>query len=124
MTADDTPDALEILNRLGAKWSPDFDAYASGAIPAWMVRCVLCETAPCKCRYCQAAQENVYHLVTGRPPSEPCGMRIDPATGECPRGHIADADPEPDAQGGMSQFGSLPVAPDYDDDPPAGRFLP
>ena len=30
-------------------WSPDFDRYASGEIPASAVRCVLCEHAPCDC---------------------------------------------------------------------------
>jgi hypothetical protein len=27
------PDPVKILKKLGAKWSPDFDAYASGECP-------------------------------------------------------------------------------------------
>jgi hypothetical protein len=42
-------DPEEILDRLGAKWSPDFEAYAAGEIDASQVRCVLCERAPCSC---------------------------------------------------------------------------
>jgi hypothetical protein len=30
-------------------WSPDFDAYASGKIPASQVHCVLCGNSPCNC---------------------------------------------------------------------------
>jgi hypothetical protein len=37
------------LNSLGAAWSPDFDAYASGQLDASRVRCVLCGHAPCDC---------------------------------------------------------------------------
>ena len=84
-------DALDeltaVLERLGARWSPDLDAYASGQLPAHMVRCVLCGHAPCSCTYCPATHENSFYMVTGRPQYEPCGMRVDPATGECPRGH-------------------------------------
>ena len=39
----------KILDRLGAAWSPDFDAYASGQLDASQVRCVLCGHAPCGC---------------------------------------------------------------------------
>lgn len=39
----------KILSELGAKWSPDFEAYASGRLPADRVRCVLCGLAPCEC---------------------------------------------------------------------------
>jgi hypothetical protein len=81
------PDPVKILKKLGAQWSPDFDAYASGQLPAHKVRCVLCGKAPCECRYCDAQNENHYYLATGRPQFETCGMRIDPASGECPRGH-------------------------------------
>ena len=42
-------DPVETVNALGAIWSPDFDAYASGRLDASKVRCVLCETAPCSC---------------------------------------------------------------------------
>jgi hypothetical protein len=79
-------DPAKILKKLGAKWSPDFDAYASGRLPAHKVRCVLCGSAPCECRYCDAQYENRYYLATGRSQFERCGMRIDPATGQCPRG--------------------------------------
>ena len=41
--------AVKIVNRLGAKWSPDFDAYASGQLDISQVRCVLCGQAPCQC---------------------------------------------------------------------------
>jgi hypothetical protein len=37
------------LEQLGAKWSPDFGAYASGELDASKVRCVLCGKAPCEC---------------------------------------------------------------------------
>lgn len=40
---------VEMVNELGAIWSPDFDAYASGELDASQVRCALCETAPCSC---------------------------------------------------------------------------
>jgi hypothetical protein len=80
------PDPVKTLKKLGAKWSPDFDAYASGNLPAYMVRCVHCGCAPCECRYCDAEYENRYYLATGRPQFERCGMWIDPATGQCPRG--------------------------------------
>ena len=46
MSAADPRAALE---QLGALWSPDFDAYASGELDAAAVRCVLCLTAPCSC---------------------------------------------------------------------------
>jgi len=41
--------ALAALAALGAVWSPDFGAYASGQIGASAVRCVLCGHAPCDC---------------------------------------------------------------------------
>jgi hypothetical protein len=41
--------AQDALDALGAKWSPDFDAYASGRKSAAQVRCVLCRHAPCDC---------------------------------------------------------------------------
>ncbi|WP_030439848.1 hypothetical protein [Actinoplanes subtropicus] len=40
---------VKTVNKLGAKWSPDFDAYASGRIRADQVRCVLCQHSPCNC---------------------------------------------------------------------------
>lgn len=39
----------EILDQLGAAWSPDFDDYAAGRIDISAVRCVLCQTSPCEC---------------------------------------------------------------------------
>ncbi len=36
-----------VLGQMGAVWSPDFGAYASGQLGA--VRCVLCGNAPCDC---------------------------------------------------------------------------
>jgi hypothetical protein len=44
-----TPDPAAALAALGAVWSPDFDAYASGQLDASQVRCVLCGHAPCDC---------------------------------------------------------------------------
>jgi hypothetical protein len=41
--------ALDALETLGAKWSPDFDAYVSGETDAAKLRCVLCGLAPCDC---------------------------------------------------------------------------
>jgi len=42
-------DPRRLLDQLGAAWSPDFGAYASGQIDASQVRCVLCGQAPCDC---------------------------------------------------------------------------
>lgn len=42
-------DPVGALEALGAVWSPDFDAYASGELDASRVRCVLCGLAPCGC---------------------------------------------------------------------------
>ena len=42
-------DPVAVLDGLGAVWSPDFDAYASGEVGAHQVRCALCETCPCSC---------------------------------------------------------------------------
>lgn len=42
-------DAAQALDALGAVWSPDFDAYASGQLDASRVRCALCRHAPCDC---------------------------------------------------------------------------
>ena len=42
-------DPAEILDDLGAIWSPDFDAYASGQLDASQVRCALCTHCPCDC---------------------------------------------------------------------------
>ena len=40
---------VEQVDALGAQWSPDFDAYATGRISADQIRCVLCRHAPCAC---------------------------------------------------------------------------
>lgn len=48
--ADGLPiDPVAALDQLGAIWSPDFDAYASGQLDASRVRCALCQHAPCDC---------------------------------------------------------------------------
>ncbi len=44
-----TPDPRELVDQLGAIWSPDLDAYAAGQLDASAVRCALCELAPCAC---------------------------------------------------------------------------
>ena len=82
-------DPRELLEQLGAVWSPDFDAYASGALPAHLVRCVLCQTAPCACCYCEVPHNPRPYTDPDAEP-RPCGMRIDPVSGECPRGHRAE----------------------------------
>ncbi len=40
-------DSVEVVNGLGAVWSPDFDAFAEGRLDASGVRCLMCEQAPC-----------------------------------------------------------------------------
>lgn len=77
-------DPVGVLRALGAKVSPDLDAYASGEIDASQVRCLLCGVAPCHCRQCEAPY--LRYLATE---SEPCGMTIGP-DGPCPRGHRED----------------------------------
>ena len=49
MTGRPVTDPVGALNTLGARWSPDFDAYAAGSVDAASVRCVLCGRAPCAC---------------------------------------------------------------------------
>jgi hypothetical protein len=60
----------EALNRLGARWSPDFDAYATGAIDASQVTCLMCEEAPCVCGdlfpFGSAAYMNRLNEIHGR----------------------------------------------------------
>jgi hypothetical protein len=41
--------AVDAVNDLDAKWSPDLDAYATGQVSAAQVRCALCTNAPCAC---------------------------------------------------------------------------
>ncbi len=47
--ADPPADPVASVNQLGAVWSPDFDAYASGQLDISRVRCALCQHAPCDC---------------------------------------------------------------------------
>lgn len=43
-------DPTATVNGLGARWSRDVDAYASGELsPDRLVECVLCQQAPCQC---------------------------------------------------------------------------
>jgi hypothetical protein len=73
-------DPVAALSQLGAVWSPDFDAYASGQLDISQVRCLLCGQAPCQCRQCEAPYRRY-----GATEPEPCGMTL--RGGECPRGH-------------------------------------
>ncbi len=82
-------DPRAMLDQLGAVWSPDFDAYASGRLGVSQVRCVLCGVAPCQCRQCEAPYRPRAYLDPSAP-AEPCGMTL--RDGQCPRGHIQ---PEP-----------------------------
>ena len=41
--------AINKLRAMGARVSPDLDAYAAGQKPAHAVQCVLCGEAPCNC---------------------------------------------------------------------------
>jgi hypothetical protein len=86
---DSLADPMATLRALGATVSPDLDAYASGRLPLSRVRCVLCRVAPCQCRQCAAPYRR-----RGAEVAEPCGMTIGP-DGECPRGHLAAAEPAP-----------------------------
>ncbi len=79
-------DPAGAVDYLGAEWSPDFGAYASGQLNVTQIRCLLCGQAPCKCRQCSAVVHNRYYLATGRPEYEICDMTIGP-DGVCPRGH-------------------------------------
>lgn len=58
-----TTDPVAALNSLGAKWSPDFEAYASGELDASQCRCVLCQTAPCTCPEFDTPE---YHALVNR----------------------------------------------------------
>ena len=86
---DRASDPVSIVDQLGAKWSPAFSR--PGPLTITARDCVLCgPERDCQCRQCPATYENVYYLATGRPRFEPCTMRVDPQTGECPRGHRSD----------------------------------
>jgi hypothetical protein len=41
--------AKEVLDQLGAKWSPDMDDFVSGKIDLSQMRCALCTENPCVC---------------------------------------------------------------------------
>lgn len=47
LATEDGPAA--VLAALGAVWSDDFDAYASGELDASRLHCALCQCAPCRC---------------------------------------------------------------------------
>lgn len=86
-------DPLEILNALGAHWSPAFSR--PGPLLITSADCVLCPGTRCQCRQCPEPYVNRFAgLLDGRTSGngfgEPCGMTIDPATGQCPRGHGED----------------------------------
>ena len=68
-------DPREILEQLGARWSPDLGAYALGELPAHMVRCVLCGTAPCSCTYCQTPH-NPRPYTDPDAELRPCGIHV------------------------------------------------
>lgn len=79
------PDAVEILRKLGARWSPAFSR--SGPLVITARDCVLCgPERDCRCRPCPAPYRR--YLATE---DEPCGMTV-MANGECPRGHRAETD--------------------------------
>jgi len=42
-------DPKQALETLGAVWSDDLDAYASGELDASKAHCALCMCAPCRC---------------------------------------------------------------------------
>jgi hypothetical protein len=42
-------DAVEAVNALGAKWSPDMDAWLTGDVELHEMRCALCTKRPCAC---------------------------------------------------------------------------
>lgn len=88
---------LEALEQLGAVWSPDFGAYASGELDVSRVRCLMCESAPCECQarglvFGSAAYFARMDAMHGRAPSAPrrtCSAPECPATervGEHPAG--------------------------------------
>lgn len=48
-TGEQSLDPVAALSALGALWSDDFGAYASGKISADQITCVLCMCSPCRC---------------------------------------------------------------------------
>jgi hypothetical protein len=73
-------DPREALEQLGAVYSPDLDAYASGRLPAHAVRCLLCHLAPCQCPPFGSAG---YFALTDRCHGR--GPRPLAPSGTCPR---------------------------------------
>jgi hypothetical protein len=47
--ADADTDPVAAVNELGAIWSDDIGAYATGKIDAAQITCALCMCAPCRC---------------------------------------------------------------------------
>jgi hypothetical protein len=56
-------DAMDVLKALGAQFSPNFDAFASGEITVSQIQCLLCGKAPCECRPCPKC---TWHGAPGR----------------------------------------------------------
>jgi hypothetical protein len=61
--------AVDALNKLGARWTPSLDAYASGRIGVRQIICVLCGKAPCMCRPCPKCK---WHGAPDKP-CQACG---------------------------------------------------
>jgi hypothetical protein len=85
-------DPRELLDQLGAVYSPDLNGYAAGRLDASRVRCALCRLAPCQCPpFGSAAYFDLLDRVHGRParPRRTCsapGCPLTPIVGEHPRG--------------------------------------
>jgi hypothetical protein len=86
-------DPREALDQLGAIWSDDFDAYASGELDASKIHCALCMCAPCRCpKFGSDAYFALLDFRHGRPKrdtSPPCDDPACPVTAQCgphPRG--------------------------------------
>lgn len=81
-------DPRKALDQLGAAWSPDFDAYASGELDASKIHCALCMCAPCRCpAFGSAAYLALLDSRHGRPtkPADAplCESPECPVTGRC-----------------------------------------
>lgn len=85
-------DPHKVLDQLGAIWSDDFDAYASGELSASKIHCALCQCAPCRCpKFGSAAYFALTDVRHGRPRSTvpSCNAPECPVTADCgahPRG--------------------------------------
>lgn len=61
-------DPREVLDELGAIWSDDLGAYASGELDLSQVHCALCMCAPCRCpAFGSAAYFALIDFRHGRP---------------------------------------------------------